>query len=179
MKLYTLEDLAVEVTDYRRRADDDAATRSQVVRALRAQLEAQRRQAEAQLPVIPAGAIGAALPAQPIFGYVDPIGDKFYIQARSRDRIWVSGWVASQRCGAPVREVRLRLEDRLLGSVGDFYSRPDVAAHFARNNLLHSGWRTMVYLPRLKPGEYRLLVEATDQEGCSGALDPWPVRIRE
>jgi hypothetical protein len=54
-----------------------------------------------------------------------------------------------------------------------------LASYFGRTNLLHGGWRVMVYLPALRPGQYEMTVEATDQEGISGTLAPWPVHILE
>jgi hypothetical protein len=78
-----------------------------------------------------------------------------------------------------VREVKLRLAGQDLGTVRQFYARPDVAAHYGRKNLLYSGWQVFVNLPPLRPGMYRLEVEATDNEGTSGKLDPLSVQVTE
>jgi hypothetical protein len=75
--------------------------------------------------------------------------------------------------------VKLRLGDRQVASVKEFYPRPDVAAHFGRQNWLMSGWRTMIYLPTLAPGEHGLIVEGVDSAGVSAELPPWPLRINE
>jgi hypothetical protein len=127
-------------------------------------------------PVKPEAAV-AEPPAEPIFGYVDARDGRFFIQAHSRDRVWISGWVASGDHGAPVNEVKLKIQGQELCTVRDFYPRPDVAAHFGRDNLLHSGWQALVYLPSLRPGSYELVVEATGRNGVSGTLAPWPVKI--
>jgi hypothetical protein len=75
--------------------------------------------------------------------------------------------------------VRLRLQGRDIGTVRQFYARPDVAAHYGRKNLLYSGWQLHVDLPALRPGRYELEVEGTDQEGTSGKLEPLPVQVTE
>lgn len=180
VKLYTLEDYAREFSDYRQQNSvDDAEFRTREVARWRQQVEAKRRKAEAAtLPVL-SEASAAELPAEPIFGYVDARDDRFFIRARSRDRVWVSGWVASRQHGAPVQSVKLLLHGQELGTLRNFHPRPDVAAHFGRANLLQSGWQALVYLPALRPGRYELLVEATDQEGTRGTLAPWPVEIVE
>jgi hypothetical protein len=186
LKLYTLEDYAREFSDYRRKQNvDDPEVRRREVAYWLEQVEEKRRKAEAavRLVMIGNGTIGngtAPPPADAIFGYVDVALDgKFYLEAHSRDRVWISGWVASGRHGAPVREVNLKIQGQHIATIRDFYPRPDVASHFGRQNLLHSGWRALVYLPALRPGQYELMVEATGQEGISGALAPWPVRIVE
>ncbi len=127
-----------------------------------------------EAPAPPQGP-AAPVPNVAIFGYVDTRE----LQGRSRERLRIAGWVASGRHGAPVRELKLRLQGRELGTVRDFYARPDVAAYFGRDNLLHSGWQTQVDLPALRPGRYELVVEATDLEGASGRLEPLPVQITE
>ena len=180
VKLFTLEDYAREFSNYRRKEGvDEPEFRQRAVAAWREQVEAKRRREETALVPAPSAAPAAEPPDAPIFGYVDAREGRFFVQARSRDRVWVSGWVASRRCGAPVREIKLRLHGHELGAVRDFYSRPDVAAHFGRGNLLRSGWQALVYLPALRPGRYELIVEATDHEGISGSLAPWPVHITE
>jgi len=139
-------------------------------------LEAAKAALGGQAPASPGS---ATVPAQPIFGYVDALDGRLHLRARSRDRVWVSGWVASGKNGAPVREVRLRVEGQPVGTATEFFPRPDVAAHFDRRDLLKCGWRTQISLPVLRPGRYELLVEATDREGISGALAPWPIEIIE
>ncbi len=117
----------------------------------------------------------AATPDTAIFGYLDTRE----LQGRSAGRLRIAGWIASGRHGAPVREVKLRLQGQDLGTVRQFYARPDVAAHYGRKNLLYSGWQVLVDLPPLRPGRYELEVEGTDLEGASGKLDPLPVQVTE
>ncbi len=179
-ELFTLEDYAREFREYRRTENPDTPEfRARAVAYWKDRV-AEKQQAESAglLPVLTGGP-AAPVPAAPIFGYVDAREGQFFVRARSRDRVWLSGWVASRNHGAPVREVTLRLHDRVIGVVRDFHPRPDVAAHFGRADLLRSGWQALVYLPALRPGTYELLVEAADREGVSGTLAPWPVHIVE
>jgi len=178
VKLYTLEDYAVEFTSYRHQQRvDDVEFRKPAVEYWRKQVEAQREESLVSIaPAKPEAAVEAP-PAAPIFGYVDARDNRFFIQAHSRDRVWISGWAASSSYGAPLTEVKLKIQGQELCTVRDFYPRPDVAAHFGRDNLLQSGWQALVYLPSLRPGNYELVVEATGRDGVSGTLAPWPVMI--
>jgi hypothetical protein len=108
-----------------------------------------------------------------VFGAVDESGN--VIEAFSRDRIALSGWAAA-RNGESVRQVRILLDSRELGSLENFEMRPEVASMFGRPELAKSGWRTMVYLPALDPGDYELTVQAVDGSGNAAG---WPgPRIR-
>lgn len=124
--------------------------------------------------LMPADAIKPALPSQPVFGTVDGNNG---IQARSRDRLALSGWAASQKHGAPVQAVLLLINGREVGTVRHFHPRADIAASFQREELTQCGWRTMVYLPALQPGEYRLTALGIDPEGMSAELGSVPVQI--
>jgi organic radical activating enzyme len=180
VQLYTLEDYAREFSEYRREQQvDDPEFRKQAVAYWYGRVDEKRRLAEAALPPIRIEAAAAEVPETPIFGYVDARDGKFFIEARSRDRVWVSGWVVSPRLGAPVREVALRVDGQQIAVIRDFHPRPDVAAHFGRANFLQCGWQALAYLPALKPGEHELIVEATDAEGATGTLAPWRVKIAE
>lgn len=108
----------------------------------------------------------APLPEQPVFGFNDH--SKFV--ARSRDRISISGWAASRKDGAPVQEIRIKVDGRDVGVVRDFFDRPDVAKSYGRPDFLKSGWRGMVYLPALSHGEYELIPHAFDALGNYAAL---------
>ncbi len=180
VKLYTLEDYATEFSEYRHQHRvDDPDFRQRAVTSLRGQLEAKREKDEAAVTLVNLSPAAAEPQPSGIFGYVDALEDRFYIKAHSRDRIWISGWVASATHGAPVREVKLKVQGHELAVIRDFYPRPDVATHFGRQSLLHSGWKALVYLPALRPGSYELTVEATDGAGVPGTLHPWPVHITE
>ncbi len=129
--------------------------------------------AEQAAPEIPVSAAPAATPSEPLFGYIDTRT----LEARSLERVRIAGWSASGRFGAPVRDVRLRLDGRELSTIRIFHARPDVAAYFGREDLLRSGWQTVVQLPQLAPGEYQLVAEVSDPDGLSATLDPAVVRI--
>ncbi len=124
---------------------------------------------------VPVAAEPAPLPLEPIFGFVDTRD----VRVRGGSRVRLAGWIASNRHGAPVRQIKLRLDGRELATVSHFHPRPDVAAYFGKHNLLESGWQTFVDIPALRPGEYNLVVEGTDAEGISGTLAPLPVGITE
>ncbi len=180
LPLFTLEDYAGEFSEYRRHNPlEDPDFRKRTVTSLRAQLEAKREKDEAAVALVNLSPVAAQPQADGIFGYVDAHDDRFYIEARSRDRVWISGWAASASHGAPVREVKLKVQGHELAVIRDFYPRPDVATHFGRASLLHSGWKALVYLPALRPGSYELTVEATDGGGVPGTLPPWPLHITE
>lgn len=140
------------------------------------ELEEAKEALAARLPV-PSGTgePKAPLPAEPIFGFVDTRD----LQAHSGGRIRFAGWMASRRPEAPVREVSIRLNDRELGKVRRFHPRPDVAAYFGYPHLVDSGWQAVIDLPPLAPGSYNLVVEGTDAEGISAALEPLAVSIVE
>lgn len=178
-KLYTLEDYAREFTTYRSRQNaDDPEFRRQAVAMWHERLQAGRPLTSSAPPHPAACSPAAQLPPEPIFGYVDVRDGHPFVQARSRDRVWLSGWVAS-RNGAPVREATLRVGGKVVAAIRHFHPRPDVAVHFGRPDLLRCGWQALVYLPALPPGTHQLLVEASDPEGVSGTLAPWPVHILE
>jgi MoaA/NifB/PqqE/SkfB family radical SAM enzyme len=115
----------------------------------------------------------AETPSAPLFGYFDTPE----LEGRGLERVRIAGWAASGRHGAPVRELKVRLDGRELATVTSFYARPDVAAHYGRKDLLQSGWQTLVNLPALPPGDYQLMAEATDPDGVRGAVGPARVRI--
>ncbi|WP_180539710.1 radical SAM protein [Nevskia soli] len=182
LKIFTHRDLAQEVSAYRRdvrsKMTDEEVRRE--VRDLQAALATIRKKRSEEIPHVTVNSIKPALPeGQNVIGYVDAPDSKFYVEARSRDRIMLTGWLASAHYGAPLKEIRFRIGDRQIGSVKEFYPRPDVAAHFGRENWLMSGWRTMIYLPALPPGEHGLIVEGVDPLGSTASIPPWPVRISE
>ena len=179
-QIFTHEDLAREVSAYRRTVRAKMPREEILAEAARwrEKLGGLREEFYDKLPTVPADAIKPALPeGQAVVGYVDVVDNRFYIQARSRDRVMVTGWLASAEHGAPLREVKLRVGGAEVGSIREFYPRPDVAAHFGRQNWLMSGWRTMIFMPSLKAGEHQLIVEGIDPEGKSATIPPWPVRI--
>jgi MoaA/NifB/PqqE/SkfB family radical SAM enzyme len=148
--LFTLEDYARQVTEFRRAGKPEPY--------IRGWLKEQPKPVFRDL--LPADAIAG--PA--LVGHID----QPQIQARSRDRISISGWAASRRRRAPVTEIRFSVEGQDLGAVNHFSERPDNP---------HAGWRAMVYLPALKHGEYRLTVHGVNQAGDSAVLAGSAVHI--
>lgn len=113
--------------------------------------------------LLPIDSLKPALPATSIFGALDVDGT---LQARSRDRLYLSGWAASSRFGAPIQEVRLRLGESALGTIKYFFGRPDIAATYQRQELEQCGWRTMVWLPALTAGTYELVADGVSPDGA-------------
>ncbi len=184
LKIFTLEDYACEVGSYRKeqrwknRVRDlpgglgrlfGAEPTEQAVGPLHSPEEEQ-----AELKFNAAGPPRLQLPPDPLFGAVD---GSMSIEARSRDRITLSGWAASVKPETPVEEVRLLLGDQRIGTVRHFYYRPAIAAAYGRADLVKCGWRTMAYLPPLAEGEYKLIPRVIAVDGSSSPLATVHVKI--
>lgn len=140
--------------------------------SMREQLPAPKPKRSGLLPV---DAVKPALPAAAIFGSLDSTAP---VQAFARDRIYLSGWAASSRYGAPIEQIRLTLSGGdELGRIENFYPRPDVASSYQRAELEQSGWKTMVWLPALATGAYTIEVEGVAPDGSRGALGSIPLEI--
>ena len=186
LKLYTLEDYASEVQSYR----DEQRWKNRVrdlpgglgrlfgakptEEALRPLHSAEEEPAQVELS--PAAPPRSQQPPGPLFGAVD---GSLSIEARSRDRITLSGWAASAEPETPVEEVKLLLGDQQIGAVRDFYYRPGIANTYGRADLMQCGWRTMAYLPSLAEGEYKLIPHVIAADGSSSPLATVQVRITE
>lgn len=180
IKLFTHQDLANEVAEYRRdvRAYMTPGDLAREVAELCDHFDRLHRESIASMPQVPEGSAPLPLPpGQSLFGYMDAVNGNLFSEGVSAGRIILSGWVASAQYGAPLRELKLRIGGKEIASVREFYRRPDVAVHFGRANWLMSGWRTMVYLPVLPAGEHQVIVEAIDPQGGLHSLPPWPLRI--
>jgi hypothetical protein len=162
LKLYTLEDFADEVQEYRSSGSIDAAW-------FRSQIKA--RPVQDLTPLIPLTP-HIPIPDSPVFGY----NDHSLFEVRDRDRISISGWAASQKHGV-VKEVRIRIAGEEIGIVRDFFSRPDVAISYGRADLANCGWRTMLFLPHLRHGEHQLIPTAIDADGMCADLPATTVRV--
>ena len=186
LKLYTLEDFASEVESHRKerrwknRVRDlpgglgrlfGAKPTEEALRPLRS-LEEEPARPE----FIPAKPPRLQLPPDPLFGAVD---GSMSVEARSRDRITLSGWAASAKPETPVEEVKLLLGNQQIGTVRDFYHRPDIATAYGRADLVQCGWRTMAYLPSLAEGDYKLIPQVIAVDGTCSPLPTVQVRITE
>jgi organic radical activating enzyme len=187
LTFFTHREYVEEVKAYRRKQ-----RRTRVLRALplgigrlfdsrhssRALFEQAAREAAADgaAVAIPLTQIAGAPAEEPILGSVDESAG--VIEAFSRDRIALSGWAAAAQRG-PVRQIRIFLDTRELGTLEHFEPRPEIAASYGRPEWARSGWRTMVYLPALDPGEYQLRVQAVDSGGNTASLTAPRVRIVE
>jgi organic radical activating enzyme len=173
LKLYTQIDYADEVHEFRQKqkrnnllkkvplgklfADPDPPS-------LRPQIPPREVPNLEQL--IPVDAIRMPLPDSPVFGRLDhPV-----IEARSRDRISLSGWAASRTHAAPLQEVHIQVGGKDIGVVREFFHRPDVAISYGRPDLAKCGWRTMLFLPALPLGEHALVAKGVDHDGSCAEL---------
>jgi hypothetical protein len=127
---------------------------------------------------IPANLIHHAVPNVPIFGYIDKLTGSDTVEARTTDRILVSGWAASTRPETPVREVQLRAGSTQLAVFRSFYPRPEVVATFNREDFRITGWRGLCFVPRTLPrGEHPLVATAVDSSGLHADLPPLTLRV--
>jgi organic radical activating enzyme len=165
LQLFTLENLATETIAFRKRG---------LWRDDRRPVAPPRRPA-ASNAVIPMGAIRTAAPPEPIFGKVDIAA----VDARSGDRIALSGWAASRDPNVRVERIRVLLDGGEIGVVRYFHSRPDVAATYGRPDLEQCGWRAKFFLPSLRSGEYALTARAVAADGTFADLASVPLRIIE
>jgi hypothetical protein len=186
LSLYPLTEYVEEVTAYRkhRRWKNKFREFRFAVKQAVAAGTAPRRDGAIVLAeeIRPASALAAPIVEhKPVFGEAAVFGnvDGHGIEARTRDRVLVSGWAASARYGAPVSEVRLRVGDQPVGVVRHFRERPDVVERMQRPELAESGWQTMVYLPALAQGEHQIIATAVDQDGNSAELPALSLRIVE
>lgn len=184
LTLYTLEDYAAEVSEFRREREareSKTGIAAFVDRLSNAHskgwLKREVSRHKANAPLVQIGPALAALPEGAVFG----APDQKELTARSRDRISISGWAGSRDSDAPVDEVALRLMgesfDKELGVIRDFFVRPDIAQTYGREDLARSGWRSMIYLPKLRHGEYELRSVARDARGNVAELPVISVRI--
>lgn len=180
LQLFTQEHYAAEVKEFRRqRAWNKKLDRLPFVgRFLRHDLDTgEFRRALATQTVrptlIPLLAPLAPLPEASVFG----ASDQKEVNARSRDRISISGWAASRSTGAPIEEVYFEVANQRIGTIRNFSHRPDVAIAFGRPELTQSGWNAMLFLPRLPEGEHQLVPRGVDREGNAADLPPIRLHI--
>jgi hypothetical protein len=180
LELFTLEEYAEEVQEFRRQRawNEKVGSLPVLGKVLRHEIDtAAFRQELANIeetaPVISMNEPHESLPEATVFGR----SDQCELEARSRDRISITGWAASRSTGAPIEEVRLDLASHRVGVIRDFFHRPDIATTYGRPDMMKCGWRTMVYLPHLAHGEYDLVPQAIDHEGNAANLPPIKIRI--
>ncbi len=180
LELFTLEEYAEEVQEFRRRrAWNEKVERIPLVsKLLRHDLETAAFRGEffkikEIAPAVPLQDNPQPLPDGAAFGRADQ-GE---VEARSGDRISLSGWAAGRAASDTPWEVRLVLAGQPIGAVRDFFYRTDIARVFGRPEMAKCGWRIMVYLPRLSRGEHDLVPMAVDAQGNETALAPIKIRI--
>lgn len=139
LSLFTQKSYAEEVREYRRAGKPAPYLREMIKSAT-------MRPSFPQL--LPADAIaGPALVGQL---------DQSSIQARSRDRISISGWAASRRRNSQVEAIHVDVNGQEIGVLKHFFERPDIK---------YPGWRGLLFLPALKHGEHSLTVRGVNSVG--------------
>ena len=104
-----------------------------------------------------------ALPDTPVTGYLDEFDT--VREAKASERIQVSGWAFSRSPAGPVKQVRIEMDGRTLAVFDDFGPRPSLPAIFGRKEMAQVGFGGLVFLPRVRPGDYELAAIATDHDG--------------
>ena len=142
------------------------------------------------LVLIPASPAGGQTPAKPPWGYcavnrVDgPLAPGGYAAA--------TGFAVDLVYGAPVKKIELTLDGKPAGEAYLRGLRPDVMAHFVRQDYLWSGWSGTVSLEGVLPGKHSLGAVAVLRSGerlsCEGPSevlvldveddrDPFPLAV--
>ena len=146
-----------------------------------------RRAARAAIPLallfvlISAAPAAARSPTKPPRGYcavnrVDgPIAPGGYAAA--------TGFAVDLAHGAPVRKIELRLDGAPAGEASVRGLRPDVMAHFTRQDYLWSGWSGTVSLEGARPGRHSLGAVAVLRSGerltCEGPSEILVVDVED
>src|SRR5438552_15033554 len=78
-------------------------------------------------------------PAEPVPGYCDI--NVVFGPLVTGGHVAVIGFAVDETDGAPVREIQLTLDGATRGESSLMGLRPDVLAHFARQDYLWSGWK--------------------------------------
>ena len=122
------------------------------------------------------------VPAQPveaILGFLDMRNGKPVVYAKANSRLEVSGWTACSVPGSKLDRVAVLIDEVQRGEVREFFSRPDVATKFGRPDFEMSGWKTVISLTDVKPGEHSLIARGFGSRGETGSLPAFRLHIFE
>lgn len=86
----------------------------------------------------------------------------FDILAYENGMLYAAGWGADPEDGAPVKRVRIYIDNKLLGEPKLGIERPDVASSLNRPNWSKSGWEMRVKTP-LSKGKHTASVVVYDK----------------
>jgi hypothetical protein len=113
------------------------------------------------------------------FGNLDAAEDSvtFGKLVAQSDSLLVGGWVADVRDGAPLTNVHIYLDGTLLPPPTLGVARPDVAAAFANNAFINSGYQLLYPAATISPGAHAVTVVATDSLGHSTTFGPLNVTV--
>jgi hypothetical protein len=102
-------------------------------------------------------------PAEPVPGYCDI--NVVFGPLVTGGHVAVIGFAVDETNGAPVREIQLTLDRVTRGESSLMGLRPDVLAHFARQDYLWSGWKATASLDGVTPGTHAVDIVAVTHQG--------------
>ena len=105
---------------------------------------------------------------QPV-GYIDVAA------LTSKGSLYLEGWAADVNLDGRIEEVQVVVNGEVVQRCEPFYDRPDVAAHFQKDEILQSGWNC--YLPKhnVTPQDV-LIVKAINNYGAEWILETCTVK---
>ena len=102
-------------------------------------------------------------PAEPVPGYCDI--NVVFGPLVTGGHVAVIGFAVDETDGAPVRKIELTLDGSIHGEASLMGLRPDVLAHFARQDYLWSGWKATASLDGVPPGTHSVDIVAVTHRG--------------
>jgi hypothetical protein len=131
-----------------------------------------------------AGAAAAGTPKTPglavtaaIMGFLDMRDGKPELYARKGSSVTISGWTVCSVAGSTLQRVVILIDNEQRAEVAEFFSRPDVAAAYARPDFEMSGWRATVPLKDLPAGEHTITARGIGSRGEEATLPAFPLSI--
>ena len=88
--------------------------------------------------------------------------------------IRANGWAADTEDGAPVAEIEVLLDGKVLGLATPGGARPDVASAYNRSDFTNSGWSFTGSIGSVAPGTHVISAVAYDWSGNSSTLTNFP-----
>src|SRR6266545_5268307 len=102
-------------------------------------------------------------PAEPVPGYCDI--NVVFGPLVTGGHVAVIGFAVDETDGAPVRKIELTLDGSIHGEASLMGLRPDVLAHFARQDYLWAGWKATASLDGVPPGTHSVDIVAVTHRG--------------
>ena len=114
------------------------------------------------------------------FGGIDEAGDSVTGSStiNQSGTLEIRGWIVDAADGAPLGSVNVAIDGTSVGVPTLGLSRPDIAAAFADNRLLHSGFRLLYPAASLAAGTHTITVTATDTAARSTTFGPRTITVQ-